>query len=92
MHRHSNDLVGLLFGLAFAIAGASFLVRETTDANIDPAWATGLGLMLLGTVALVATLARATGRDQLDPARAESAEPAESVEAAESPDLPESDG
>ena len=57
MHRHSTDLVGLLFGLAFAIAGTCFLVRETTDAAIDPAWATGLGLILLGTVALVATLA-----------------------------------
>ena len=65
MHRHSSDLIGLLFGLAFAIAGTCFLVRETTDATIDPAWATGLGLMLLGTVALVATLARATARDRM---------------------------
>jgi hypothetical protein len=90
MHRHSSDLVGLLFGLAFAIAGTSFLVRETTDANIDPAWATGVGLMLLGTVALVATLARATGRDRLEAARAESVAPAESVAEAESAE-PESD-
>jgi len=30
MHRHSIDLAGLLFGLAFTIAGTSFLVRETT--------------------------------------------------------------
>ena len=80
MHRHSSDLVGLLFGLAFAIAGTTFLVREATDANIDPAWATGVGLMLLGTVALVATLARATGRDRLVPAPPESVEVAESVE------------
>jgi hypothetical protein len=65
MHRHSIDLGGLLFGLAFAIAGTSFLVRETTDTTIDPAWATGLGLMLLGAVALVVTLARATNRDRV---------------------------
>jgi hypothetical protein len=78
MHRHSNDLVGLLFGLAFAIAGASFLLRETTDANIDPAWATGLGLMLLGSVALVATLARATARNGFETASPESVAPAES--------------
>jgi len=84
MHRHSSDLVGLLFGLAFAIAGTTFLVREATDANIDPAWATGVGLMLLGTVALVATLARATGRDRLEPAPPGSVEPAESVESVES--------
>jgi drug/metabolite transporter (DMT)-like permease len=68
MHRHSIDLGGLLFGLAFAIAGASFLVREATDTSIDPAWATGLGLMLLGAVALVVTLARATHHDRREPA------------------------
>ena len=62
MHRHSIDLGGLLFGLAFAIAGTSFLVRETTNTTVDPAWATGLGLMLLGAVALVVTLGRATRR------------------------------
>jgi drug/metabolite transporter (DMT)-like permease len=67
MHRHSIDLGGLLFGLAFAIAGASFLVREATDTSIDPAWATGLGLMLLGAVALVVTLARATHHDRREP-------------------------
>jgi hypothetical protein len=72
MHRHSTDLAALLFGLAFAIAGTSFLVRETTDTAVDPAWVTGLGLMLLGTVALVATLARAAGRDRSEPAAAES--------------------
>ena len=74
MHRHSIDLAALLFGLAFAIAGTSFLVRETTDTAVDPAWVTGLGLMLLGTVALVATLARAAGRDRAEPAAAESPE------------------
>jgi hypothetical protein len=83
MHRHSIDLGGLLFGLAFAIAGTSFLVRETTDTTIDPAWATGLGLMLLGAVALVVTLARATNRD-----RVESAPP----DAPEFPLSPDSDG
>ena len=61
MRRHSTDLAGLLFGIAFTIAGAGFLVRETTDTTVDPAWVAGLGLMLLGVVALVATLARASG-------------------------------
>jgi hypothetical protein len=70
MHRHSTDLAALLFGLAFAIAGTSFLVRETTDTTIDPAWVTGLGLMLLGTVALVATLARAAGRERAEASNA----------------------
>ena len=79
MHRHSIDLAGLLFGLAFTIAGTSFLVRETTNTSVDPAWATGLGLMLLGTVALVATLARATGRDRAEVAGPDATEPAESI-------------
>jgi hypothetical protein len=58
MHRHSTDLVGLIFGTAFAIAGVGFLVNEATDTVVNPAWATGLGLMLLGAVALIATLVR----------------------------------
>ena len=58
MKRHRLDLVALFFGSAFAIAGAGYLVHETTDAISDPTWATGLGLLLLGAIALVATLAR----------------------------------
>jgi hypothetical protein len=84
MRRHSTDLVGLLFGLAFTVAGTCFLVREVTDTTIDPAWATGFGLMLLGTVALVATLARGIG-DQ----RAQAAVP--ETPTVETTDTPESD-
>jgi hypothetical protein len=58
LHPHRTDLVALLFGAAFAIAGAGFLVRATTDAISDPAWATGLGFVLLGAIALAATLSR----------------------------------
>jgi len=43
MHRHRTDLCAVLFGIAFVIAGTCFLVRETTDTAVDPAWATGLG-------------------------------------------------
>ena len=78
MHRHRTDLFAVLFGVAFVIAGTCFLVRETTDTAVDPAWATGLGLMLLGTVALVGTLARATGRGRAEPALPESPESQES--------------
>jgi hypothetical protein len=59
MKRHPTDIVALLFGLAFAIAGASFIVYETTDRTVDPAWVTGGGLILLGAIALAMTLARA---------------------------------
>jgi hypothetical protein len=78
MRRHSTDLAGLLFGIAFAVAGTAFLLRETTDASVDPAWVSGLGLMFLGAIALVATLARSS-RGHVDPA------------AAELPTMPESD-
>ena len=64
MRRHSTDLVGLMFGSAFLIAGVGFLVRETTDAVVNPAWMTGLGLMLLGAIALVATIARTLTGDR----------------------------
>ena len=58
MRHHRLDLVALLFGSAFAIAGAGYLLRETTNAISDATWATGLGLLLLGAIALVATLAQ----------------------------------
>lgn len=67
MRRHSTDLVGLIFGAAFLIAGVGFLVRETTDTVVNPAWATGLGLMLLGAIALIATVARSISGDRDDP-------------------------
>ena len=72
MRRHSTDLVGLLFGIAFTIAGTGILLRETTDIAVDPAWVTGLGLMLLGTVALVATLARGSTRQRVEQTAPES--------------------
>ena len=58
MKRHRIDLVALLFGSAFMIAGVGYLLRETTDVVSDPTWATGLGLLLLGAIALAATLGR----------------------------------
>ena len=67
MRRHSTDLVGLIFGAAFLIAGVGFLVRETTDTVVNPAWTTGLGLMLLGVIALAATVARTISGDHDDP-------------------------
>ena len=66
MRRHRIDLVALLFGSAFTIAGVGYLVRETTDALSNATWATGLGMILLGAIALVATLAHS--RDDAEPA------------------------
>jgi hypothetical protein len=72
MHRHSTNLLALLFGIAFTIVGAGFLLREATDTAVDPAWVTGLGLMFLGAVALAATLARGSGRHGVEPTMPES--------------------
>ena len=67
MRRHSTDLVGLIFGTAFVIVGVGFLVRETTDRAVDPVWTTGLGLMLLGAIALIATVARGMHHEHDEP-------------------------
>ena len=79
LRHHRIDLVALLFGSAFAIAGVGYLLRETTDAISNPTWATGLGMILLGAIALVATLART--RDDADPApgSAASSEPVDDL-------------
>ena len=78
MRRHRIDLVALLFGAAFMIAGVGYLLRETTDAISNPTWATGLGMILLGAIALVATLARS--RDDEEPAPASVAASSEPVD------------
>ena len=38
MERHPTDFTELFFGLAFLAAGGGFLVRQTTDQAVDPAW------------------------------------------------------
>jgi uncharacterized membrane protein len=79
MRRHHTDLVALLFGAAFTIAGIGYLLRETTDAISNPTWATGLGMILLGAIALVATLARSRNDEEPAPVSAASSEPADEL-------------
>ena len=59
MKRHRSDLLALLFGLAFTIAGALVIVTQATGVNVNPHWGAAAGLIGLGIVALVATVARA---------------------------------
>ena len=59
MRQHRSDLVALLFGLAFTIAGALVIVTQASGLDVDPHWGAAAGLILLGVVALVATVARA---------------------------------
>jgi hypothetical protein len=65
MKQHPTDLVALLFGLAFAIAGGIVLVTQATNFDVSPQWGAAVGLIVLGAVALVATVARA-GIDRTD--------------------------
>jgi len=58
MQRHRTDLVALIFGFAFAMVGAGFLVNETTGREFDPAWAAAIGLVALGLIALATALVR----------------------------------
>src|SRR5262249_31145121 len=58
MKSHRIDLVALLLGLAFLMTGAGFIIHETTGRDFDPGAAAALGFIILGVVALVATLLR----------------------------------
>ncbi|HET9728257.1 MAG TPA: hypothetical protein VFR41_02500 [Acidimicrobiia bacterium] len=58
MKRHGTDLIALLFGLAFIMVGGAFVVYENTDTQVDATVLGAIGLVVLGLVALVATLTR----------------------------------
>jgi hypothetical protein len=59
MTKHPTDLLALLFGLAFSIAGGIVIVTQATSVDVSPQWGAAVGLIVLGVVALVATVARA---------------------------------
>jgi hypothetical protein len=56
MNRHSTDFVRLLFGLAFLATGAGFIVHQSTDRSVDPAWIAAIALVTIGVAFLAATL------------------------------------
>ena len=58
MNRHPTDVIALVFGLAFVMAGAAFVMHELAGNHLDPAWLAAVGLVVLGVVALAATLFR----------------------------------
>ena len=61
MRRHELDLVSLVAGLLFVVAGAAFLVGEATDLRVDPAWVLPVVLVGLGVTGLVGA---STGRSR----------------------------
>ena len=72
MKHHRTDLIALIFGLAFAMVGAGFLVNETTGRDFNAGWAAAIGLITLGLVALVTTLVRRPEDDEASPDTASS--------------------
>ena len=68
MTKHPTDLLALLFGLAFTIAGGIVIVTQATNFDVSPQWGAAVGLIVLGVVALAATVARAgsDGRARLN--------------------------
>ena len=57
MTRHRIDLFALLFGIAFAFAGLVLFATQFTDTTPGPRWTIAFGLILLGSVTLIATVA-----------------------------------
>jgi hypothetical protein len=57
MTRHRIDLFALLFGIAFAFAGLILFATQFTDTTPGPRWTIAFGLILLGTVTLISTVA-----------------------------------
>jgi hypothetical protein len=58
MKSHRIDLAALLLGLTFLMTGTGFIINETTGREFNPGAAAALGFIILGVVALVATLLR----------------------------------
>jgi hypothetical protein len=67
MDRHPTDFFELLFGLAFLAAGGGFIVRQTTDQSVDPAWIAAIALVTVGCAFLALTVLRRPRPELLAP-------------------------
>jgi hypothetical protein len=77
MKQHSLDLAALVFGVAFALAGAVILLVESTNVDVGPLWGFAVVSIAVGVVTLLVTLVRS---------RHEPVAVAQSVEAPLEPD------
>jgi hypothetical protein len=59
MKQHSLDLAALVFGVAFALAGAIIILAESTDLDIGPLWGFAVVSIAVGVVTLLVTVLRA---------------------------------
>ena len=79
MKQHAVDLVALVFGVAFAIAGGVIILGQTTSVDVGPGWGIAIVAIAVGTLTLLGTVAR-SGRDtDAAPASVASSEPADDV-------------
>jgi len=79
MRQHSIDLFALLSGLAFAIAGGGVVIAQATDSAVSGRAAAAAGLILLGVVALAATLLRNRAATPVDAPGVDSSESHDAV-------------
>jgi len=56
LERHSIDYVALLFGLMFLAIGAGYIVHETTNSSVDPAWIVAIACATIGSGFLALTV------------------------------------
>jgi cytochrome c oxidase subunit IV len=67
MQRHPTDVVSLVFGLIFCLAGATFLLRDVPlIAAADLRWLAPLLVLLLGAWLLVSPALSARHREPTD--------------------------
>jgi hypothetical protein len=59
MKQHPLDLAALVFGVAFALAGAIIVLAESTDLDIGALWGFAVVSIAVGVVTLLVTLLRA---------------------------------
>jgi hypothetical protein len=58
MKQHSTDLVALVFGVAFTIAGVVIILDQSTSVDIGPLWGFAVVSIAVGVVTLLVTIAR----------------------------------
>ena len=80
MTRHRIDLFALLFGIAFAFASLVLFATQFTDTTPGPRWMIASGLILIGSVTLIATVASGlrSAREGLEAAPKPTPTPADS--------------
>jgi hypothetical protein len=67
MNRHPTDVLALVFGVAFAVCAGAALAHTIGDVDFDFTWVAAGTLILLGVVAVAATLTRREPTAEAEP-------------------------